>query len=185
VLRLLIIRKYTRTVAPCVLCWYQRIAIFPLVLILPMGLFPFDAKAAKFALPPRKGTIRFSSLHPFQNLHSCHLSSFAESIITSDLSDLGAGRREAVRLRNSASIARSDVENPSRGYSKAHNEGRSYPKSVWKCLVAGAVCIAAALARVGEFWSDEERHPATTCDAVAGLPRVLERRRPSSMCSAR
>ena len=37
--------------APCVLCWYQRIALFPLVLILPMGLFPFDAKAAKFALP--------------------------------------------------------------------------------------------------------------------------------------
>ena len=36
---------------PCVLCWYQRIAIFPLVLILPMGLFPFDAGAAKFALP--------------------------------------------------------------------------------------------------------------------------------------
>src|SRR5688572_21027595 len=37
--------------APCVLCWYQRIAVFPLVLILPMGLFPFDANAAKFALP--------------------------------------------------------------------------------------------------------------------------------------
>src|SRR5688572_4408571 len=37
--------------APCVLCWYQRIALFPLVLILPMGLFPFDAKVAKFALP--------------------------------------------------------------------------------------------------------------------------------------
>ena len=37
--------------APCVLCWYQRIALFPLVLILPMGLLPFDAKAAKFALP--------------------------------------------------------------------------------------------------------------------------------------
>lgn len=37
--------------APCILCWYQRIAVFPLVLILPMGLFPFDAKAAKFALP--------------------------------------------------------------------------------------------------------------------------------------
>src|SRR5687767_7941374 len=37
--------------APCVLCWYQRIALFPLVLILPMGLFPLDAKAAKFALP--------------------------------------------------------------------------------------------------------------------------------------
>lgn len=37
--------------APCVLCWYQRIALFPLVLVLPAGLFPFDAKAAKFALP--------------------------------------------------------------------------------------------------------------------------------------
>lgn len=37
--------------APCVLCWYQRIAIFPLVLMLPVGLFPFDAKVAKFALP--------------------------------------------------------------------------------------------------------------------------------------
>jgi disulfide bond formation protein DsbB len=37
--------------APCILCWYQRIAVFPLVLILPMGLFPFDANAAKFALP--------------------------------------------------------------------------------------------------------------------------------------
>jgi disulfide bond formation protein DsbB len=37
--------------APCVLCWYQRIALFPLVLILPMGLFPLDVKVAKFALP--------------------------------------------------------------------------------------------------------------------------------------
>jgi disulfide bond formation protein DsbB len=37
--------------APCVLCWYQRIAIFPLVLMLPLGLFPFDPKVAKFALP--------------------------------------------------------------------------------------------------------------------------------------
>ena len=36
---------------PCILCWYQRVALFPLVLILPIGLFPFDAKAAKFALP--------------------------------------------------------------------------------------------------------------------------------------
>ena len=36
---------------PCVLCWYQRIAIFPLVILLPMGLFPFDAKVVRFALP--------------------------------------------------------------------------------------------------------------------------------------
>jgi disulfide bond formation protein DsbB len=37
--------------APCVLCWYQRIFLFPLVLILALGLFPFDRKAVKFALP--------------------------------------------------------------------------------------------------------------------------------------
>ncbi len=36
---------------PCVLCWYQRIFMFPLVLILPVGLFPFDAKVVRYALP--------------------------------------------------------------------------------------------------------------------------------------
>jgi len=37
--------------APCVLCWYQRICLFPLVLILPAGLFPFDRKVVRYALP--------------------------------------------------------------------------------------------------------------------------------------
>jgi disulfide bond formation protein DsbB len=36
---------------PCVLCWYQRIFIFPLVLLLPAGLFPFDPKIVRYALP--------------------------------------------------------------------------------------------------------------------------------------
>jgi len=36
---------------PCVLCWYQRIFIFPLVLLLPAGLFPFDPKVVRYALP--------------------------------------------------------------------------------------------------------------------------------------
>jgi disulfide bond formation protein DsbB len=36
---------------PCLLCWYQRISMFPLVLILPFGLFPFDGKVIRFALP--------------------------------------------------------------------------------------------------------------------------------------
>ena len=36
---------------PCSLCWYQRIAMFPLVLILPMGLFPFDPRVVRYALP--------------------------------------------------------------------------------------------------------------------------------------
>ena len=37
--------------APCVLCWYQRIFLFPLVLILAIGLFPYDNNVAKYALP--------------------------------------------------------------------------------------------------------------------------------------
>ena len=36
---------------PCVLCWYQRIAMFPLVLILAAGLFPFDPRVVRYALP--------------------------------------------------------------------------------------------------------------------------------------
>jgi disulfide bond formation protein DsbB len=35
----------------CVLCWYQRICMFPLVVILPIGLFPFDRKVIRYALP--------------------------------------------------------------------------------------------------------------------------------------
>ena len=36
---------------PCLLCWYQRIFMFPLVLLLPVGLFPFDPKVVRYALP--------------------------------------------------------------------------------------------------------------------------------------
>lgn len=36
---------------PCVLCWYQRICMFPLVLILAAGLFPFDPRVVRYALP--------------------------------------------------------------------------------------------------------------------------------------
>jgi len=36
---------------PCVLCWYQRICMYPLVLILPAGLFPFDRNIVRYALP--------------------------------------------------------------------------------------------------------------------------------------
>lgn len=36
---------------PCVLCWYQRICMFPLVLILTAGLFPLDMKVVRYALP--------------------------------------------------------------------------------------------------------------------------------------
>jgi len=36
---------------PCVLCWYQRIFMFPLVFVLAAGLFPFDTKVFRYALP--------------------------------------------------------------------------------------------------------------------------------------
>ena len=43
--------SYIMEFAPCVLCWYQRIFLFPLVLILATGLFPFDKNVVKYALP--------------------------------------------------------------------------------------------------------------------------------------
>ena len=36
---------------PCSLCWYQRVFMFPLVVVLSMGLFPFDSRVVRYALP--------------------------------------------------------------------------------------------------------------------------------------
>jgi disulfide bond formation protein DsbB len=36
---------------PCDLCWYQRICLFPLVIILLRALFPLNLSVVKFALP--------------------------------------------------------------------------------------------------------------------------------------
>ena len=36
---------------PCSLCWYQRIFMFPLPVILLVGLFPFDRRVVRYALP--------------------------------------------------------------------------------------------------------------------------------------
>lgn len=36
---------------PCVLCWYQRICMYPLTVILLVGLFPLDKKVLKFSFP--------------------------------------------------------------------------------------------------------------------------------------
>ncbi len=36
---------------PCVLCWYQRIAMFPLALILGLGLLEPDGRGIRYALP--------------------------------------------------------------------------------------------------------------------------------------
>lgn len=36
---------------PCSLCWYQRIFLYPLVLVLLFGLFPLDRRVTRYALP--------------------------------------------------------------------------------------------------------------------------------------
>ncbi|MGZ8253452.1 MAG: disulfide bond formation protein B [Burkholderiaceae bacterium] len=36
---------------PCVLCWYQRIAMFPLVVILGVGLVESDTRSVRYGLP--------------------------------------------------------------------------------------------------------------------------------------
>ena len=36
---------------PCVLCWYQRIFLFPLPIILLIGLYPVDKQVVRYALP--------------------------------------------------------------------------------------------------------------------------------------
>ena len=36
---------------PCSLCWYQRIFMFPLPLVLLTGLVPYDRRASRYALP--------------------------------------------------------------------------------------------------------------------------------------
>ena len=36
---------------PCVFCWYQRICMYPLVVILSAGLFPVSKSVIKFSAP--------------------------------------------------------------------------------------------------------------------------------------
>lgn len=43
--------SYVMQFEPCVLCWYQRIFLFPLVIILAVGLFPLERSVVKYALP--------------------------------------------------------------------------------------------------------------------------------------
>jgi disulfide bond formation protein DsbB len=38
-------------VAPCPLCWYQRVFMFPLVFVLACGLFPLDRRVLRYATP--------------------------------------------------------------------------------------------------------------------------------------
>ena len=36
---------------PCILCWYQRIAMYPLVILLAVGIISKDTKVYRYVLP--------------------------------------------------------------------------------------------------------------------------------------
>lgn len=48
---------------PCLLCWYQRILMFPLALILGMAAFSQDRRGAVYALPFASGGVVVASYH--------------------------------------------------------------------------------------------------------------------------
>ena len=48
---------------PCVLCWYQRIAMFPLAVILGIACYSEDPKGAVYALPFAVGGVALAGYH--------------------------------------------------------------------------------------------------------------------------
>jgi disulfide bond formation protein DsbB len=48
---------------PCLLCWYQRIFMFPLALILGMAAFAEDRRGAVYALPLALGGAAIAGYH--------------------------------------------------------------------------------------------------------------------------
>jgi disulfide bond formation protein DsbB len=48
---------------PCVLCWYQRIAMYPLVLIIATGIVARDGRMRAYALPFALGGLAVSVYH--------------------------------------------------------------------------------------------------------------------------
>ncbi|MES9902682.1 MAG: disulfide bond formation protein B [Sedimenticola sp.] len=50
-------------IAPCVLCWWQRIFMYPLVVILLLGLYPLDRKVVRYSLPLAVIGLGFSIYH--------------------------------------------------------------------------------------------------------------------------
>ena len=49
--------------APCSLCWYQRIFMYPLVIVLAVGLLPLDRQVVRFGLPLAIGGWLFALFH--------------------------------------------------------------------------------------------------------------------------
>ena len=48
---------------PCVLCWYQRILMFPLAVILALAAFSSDRRGATYAMPFALGGLLMSLYH--------------------------------------------------------------------------------------------------------------------------
>jgi len=53
---------------PCSLCWYQRVFMFPLPVIVLMGLFPFDVNVVRYALPLAVGGCAVALYHSLLQL---------------------------------------------------------------------------------------------------------------------
>jgi len=63
---------------PCELCWYQRIFMFPLAVILLLGLHPLDSRVIRYALPIATIGLLFTIYHSLlfyglipENLQPC------------------------------------------------------------------------------------------------------------------
>ena len=48
---------------PCSLCWYQRIFMFPLPVVLLVGLLPYDRRAPRYGLPLALGGAALALWH--------------------------------------------------------------------------------------------------------------------------
>jgi len=49
--------------APCSLCWYQRIFMFPLAIVLLVGVLSADHRCTRYALPLAAGGSLFAAYH--------------------------------------------------------------------------------------------------------------------------
>ena len=54
---------------PCILCWYQRIAMYPLVLVIGSGIVLRDAKWKYYALPLSLGGLLIAIYHNLLYYH--------------------------------------------------------------------------------------------------------------------
>jgi disulfide bond formation protein DsbB len=54
---------------PCLLCWYQRILMYPLVVIFTVGLVTRDVNAARYAWPLAVGGLAVAGYHNLLYYH--------------------------------------------------------------------------------------------------------------------